>query len=138
MEQVCGVLAMTLPGMMWGIFVLITVHHLILIIARIFFWRQVKNQLMILMAALVQQRNILVLTLVKQRQNFAWVWIAMGIIVICLLIKKKPKANNKNANFPTQFCSGSKSEKVAVGEFLINKICMILQSITVLLINSTY
>ena len=62
----------------------------------------------------------------------------MGIIVICLLAKNTSKANNKNANFPTQFCIGSKSEKVVVVEFLINKICMILQSITVLLINPTY
>ena len=34
----------------------------------------------------------------------------MLIIVICVLMEKKPfkfKAENKNVNFPTQFCLGS-------------------------------
>ena len=41
------------------------------------------------MAALVQQRKSLVLILVKQRQNFAWAYITIMIIVIFLLTEKK-------------------------------------------------
>ena len=44
---------------------------------------------MILMEALVQQRKSLILTLLKQRQDSAWVFSAILIIVICLLTKKK-------------------------------------------------
>ena len=51
----------------------------------------------------------LVLILVKQMQNFPWVYIIILIIIICLLMEKMEKkclvkANNKNINFPTQFC----------------------------------
>ena len=48
-----------------------------------------KVQLSELMEALVQQRKNLVLTLVKQTQNFALVCVIMLNIVICLLMKKK-------------------------------------------------
>ena len=41
------------------------------------------------MEALVHQRKKLVLILVNQTQNFAWVCIIMLIIVICLLMEKK-------------------------------------------------
>ena len=41
------------------------------------------------MVVLVQQRKSLALTLVKQRQNFAWACITVVIIVICLLMGKK-------------------------------------------------
>ena len=47
------------------------------------------------------------INLSKQTQNFPGVCIIMVIIVICLLMEKKPKADNKNFNFPTQFCFGS-------------------------------
>ena len=63
---------------------------------------------------LVHQRKSLVLILVKQSQNFAWVYIAIMIIVIFFYNRKeinKFKANNKNGNFPTQFCLGSISSK---------------------------
>ena len=61
------------------------------------------------MDALAQQRKILVLLLVKQTQNFAWVCIITLIIVMFVNGKEilKFKANNKNVNFPTQFCLGS-------------------------------
>ena len=41
------------------------------------------------MEALVRQKKILVLPLVKQRQKFAWVYIIMGIVVIFLLTQIK-------------------------------------------------
>ena len=41
------------------------------------------------MKALVHERKILALVLVKQTQNFAWVYIIMLIIVICLVMEKK-------------------------------------------------
>ena len=41
------------------------------------------------MAVLVQQRKSLVLILVKQRQNFATIYITIMIIVICLIAEKK-------------------------------------------------
>ena len=44
---------------------------------------------MTLMPALVQQRKILVLILVYQRQNFAWLCNAIMIIVICILTEKQ-------------------------------------------------
>ena len=47
------------------------------------------------MAVLVQQRKNLILILVKQTQNFAWVCIATMIIVICLLTEKKPTSLNR-------------------------------------------
>ena len=39
--------------------------------------------------SVVQQRKSLVLMLVKQSQKFAWVCIAMVVIVICLLMENK-------------------------------------------------
>ena len=46
-----------------------------------------------------------VLILVKQNQNFAWVCIIMVITVYLLMEKKSNfKADDKNLNFPTQFC----------------------------------
>ena len=48
-----------------------------------------RDQLMILTIALPQQRKNLVLTLVKQRENFAWVCITMVIIVICMYINQR-------------------------------------------------
>ena len=52
-------------------------------------------------------KRSLVLKLVKQGQNFDRVCIIMVIIVFFLLMEKKFKADNKNVNFPTQFCLGS-------------------------------
>ena len=48
-----------------------------------------KIPLMVLMEALVHQRKSLVLNLVKQGQNFGWVYITIMAIVICLLTEKK-------------------------------------------------
>ena len=59
------------------------------------------------MEDLVHERKNLVLTLLKQIQSFASICIIMVIIVICLLMEKKFKANNKNVNFPTWICLGS-------------------------------
>ena len=41
------------------------------------------------MENLVRERKNLVLILLNQMQNFAWVYIIMMIIVICLLMEKK-------------------------------------------------
>ena len=57
------------------------------------------------------ERN-LILTLIKKKQNFTWVYITMVITVICLLKKVyKFKANNKNVHFPNQPCLGNISNK---------------------------
>ena len=48
-----------------------------------------KIPLMVSMKALVHQRKSLVLNLVKQGQNFGWVYITIMAIVICLLTEKK-------------------------------------------------
>ena len=48
-----------------------------------------KIPLMVSMEALVHQRKSLVLNLVKQGQNFGWVYITIMAIVICLLTEKK-------------------------------------------------
>ena len=57
---------------------------------------------------MVQQRKSLVLISVKQAKNFAWVCIIMFLtfhyLIICLLIEKKFKIDNKNVNLPTKFC----------------------------------
>ena len=53
----------------------------------------------------------------------------------------KFNAGDKNTNFPTQFCHGGVSNGFSVTESReasLNKICMIFQSITILLINLTY
>ena len=55
--------------------------------------------------------------LIKQTQNFAWVYILMIIIVICLLLEKRfIKADNKTVNFPTQFRRGSTSNRFGANE----------------------
>ena len=59
------------------------------------------------MEDLVRKRKNLLLTLLKQIQSFASICIIMVIIVICLLMEKKFKANNKNVNFATWICLGS-------------------------------
>ena len=48
-----------------------------------------KDQLLVLMEALVQQRTNLVLTSVLKGQNFGLVCIIVIIINICLLTKQK-------------------------------------------------
>ena len=48
-----------------------------------------KVQLLVLMEALVHQRKMFVLNLVKQRQYSALVSIIIVIIVICLLMENK-------------------------------------------------
>ena len=67
---------------------------------------------MVLMVVSALQRKRVVLTLLQQRQNFASVYVTVGITVICCLWEKyKFKADYENTNFPTQFCLGSLSEK---------------------------
>ena len=41
----------------------------------------------------------------------------MLIIVVSLLMEKKIKANNKNVNFPTQFCLRSISNRFSATDF---------------------
>ena len=53
----------------------------------------------------------------------------------------KFKTDNKNFNFPTQFCLGSRSNGFSASgsrEVSLNGIVMIFQSIAILLINLTY
>ena len=55
-----------------------------------------------IMENLVHQRKSLVLNLLKQTPNFAWISIIMLIIVICLLMEKKSsnlKPTVKMSNF---------------------------------------
>ena len=52
-------------------------------------------QILGLMEALVNQRKSLVLVLVYQTTNFAWVYVMMLIIIICLLMEK----NSLNLNW---------------------------------------
>ena len=62
--------------------------------------------------SLLQRKNF-VLNLVNQKQNFAWVFIIIGIVVIHLLTNKKSvtlKLAKKNSNFTTQFCLANISE----------------------------
>ena len=65
------------------------------------------------------------------------------IILICLLTEKKSmfKADNKNVNFPTQFCLGRISKKLMllnVEKCFLKEMYTNLQSIAMLLINRTY
>ena len=61
------------------------------------------------MEAFVHQRKSLVLLiLVKQTENYAWVSIIMLVIVICLLMEKKPlnlKPTIKMLTFQLNFVS---------------------------------
>ena len=45
--------------------------------------------LFLLKDALVHQKNSLVSILVKQAQHFAWVYVIMVVVAICLLMEKK-------------------------------------------------
>ena len=94
------------------------------------------------MEPFVHQEKGLVLILLNQTQNLAWVCILMLIIVISLLMEKKCefKAGNKNVNFPTQFCLGSISNRFSATESREVSFngSVYYFSITVLLINLTY
>ena len=68
-----------------------------------------KVILLVLLEPLVHKIKSLVLTLLRQRQTFAWVYITVMIIIICVLMQKeifKFKAKSGNVNFPTQFRLG--------------------------------
>ena len=68
---------------------------------------------MVLLEALVHQWKSLVLTLVKQTRNFASVYMIMVIYSYLFVNGKeifKVKADNKNVNYPTQFCLWSISD----------------------------
>ena len=74
---------------------------------------------MVLMKTLGHHGKSLILTLVKERQNVAWVYIILVIIFICLLTEKKSvylkiKNDTKNFNFLTQFCLVSMSNRFGV------------------------
>ena len=56
------------------------------------------------MEALVYQRKVLVLILVKETQNFVCVCIIMVFLFVNGKEIFKFKADNRNLNFPTQFC----------------------------------
>ena len=58
-----------------------------------------KDWCLILIETLVHQRKSFVLTLLKQGYNFAWVCIA-----VMIMENFEFKANNKNVNFPAEFC----------------------------------
>ena len=83
---------------------LLTFSHLILTIARIISYRQVKDILLVLIETLVHQRKSLGSILVKQRQSFVCVCITRVIIVICWLKDKKVCKFKANDKFPNQ-CS---------------------------------
>ena len=61
------------------------------------------------MEALAHQRKSLILILLKKTQNFVLVYINADNSNLFVNGQEifKFKADNKNANFPTQFCLGS-------------------------------
>ena len=81
-----------------------------------------KAKFLVSKEALVQRKNI-VLILLKQTQNFAWVYVIIFIIVNIFVNEKevfKFKADNRNVNFRTQFCLGSISNGFITIILLIN------------------
>ena len=138
--------------------VLIIVHHLMLTITRIILKWQEKVQLLEIMQDLVHQKKSLLLTLIKQTQFFLFFvfYFFVFIIIIIIIILSlhynrgntylfvngkeifKFKASNKNDNFPTRFCLGSISNAFSAIDSSEMEMCMIFQSITILLINTTY
>ena len=64
----------------------VVVHHLILTIVRITVEYYLKDQLMVLIEAFMHQ--IKCLTLIRKRRTFAWIYITMVIIVVCLLTEE--------------------------------------------------
>ena len=123
---------------------LIIFHHLILTIATIIFQVKVKVQLLVLIEASAQQRKSFVLILVKQTQIFGWVCIAMLIIVICLLMEEKSfvlKSTIKMLTFQLSFFLEVYLMDLVLlilEKYLYREVCMIFQSITILLINLIY
>ena len=78
-----------------------------------------KTQVMELMEALDHQRKRLVLILVKQTQKFSWVLHYHADNSYLFVNGKeilKFKADNKNINFPTQFCLRSISNGFSASE----------------------
>ena len=84
----------------------------------------------------------LVLVLLNETQNC--VCIIMPTIAICLLIEKKYLSSKlrKKVNFATEFCLASISNGLSATEsremYFLMEMCMIFQSITILLIHLTY
>ena len=142
MEKVHGVFVMAMLGML-KLLVLIVVHPPMLIIGRIVFQCYVRKILLVLIESLVYQIKSLVLTLVKQRQYFARVYIKMVIIVIILLTEKKPlslKSIMETSIFSLSFVQESYLIDLVLlrlGKQPQEKLFMIFQSITILLINLT-
>ena len=85
-EEVHEILVMAMLTKLY-LLVLIIVVDLMLIITKII--HLLLGKRLTYGIYLVHQRKISVLTLIKQRQNFAWVYVATIIIVIYLLIEKK-------------------------------------------------
>ena len=77
-----------------------------------------KDQLLVLMEASVQQRKSAVLILVKQTKFCLSLHYNGESSYLFVNGKEifKFKANNKNVNFPTQFCLGSISNKFGATE----------------------
>ena len=77
-----------------------------------------KDQLLVLMEAPVQQRKSVVLILVKQTKFCLSLHYNGESSYLFVNGKEifKFKANNKNVNFPTQFCLGSISNKFGATE----------------------
>ena len=125
------------------VLVLIMANLIVMIILRIKFKCLVKEQLIILMTTLVLQRKRLVLVLLKQRQNFAWVCITMVIIFLSFLTRKKfitLKFIIRISTFQFNFCKKTYLKNLMLlnlEKYLIKEICMISQSNTTLLINMT-
>ena len=125
------------------VLVLIMANLIVMTILRIKFKCLVMEQLIILMTTLVLQRKRLVLVLLKQRQNFAWVCIRMVIIFISFLTRKKFITLKFIIRISTfQFNFGKKTYLknlmlLNLEKYLIKEICMISQSNTMLLINMT-
>ena len=115
-EQVHVVLVMVLLKML-KFLVLIIVHHLILIIPKITFHCQVKDQLMILMAASEEKKQrkndtekCFIISFCKAKTSF-WLSLHYNCYKSYLFVNGKAiekfKANNRNVDFPAQFFLGN-------------------------------
>ena len=78
-----------------------------------------KDHLLTLMEAIVQQKKSFLSTIPRQRQNFARVYIAMVIIVIYLLTEKK-SINLKQIIGPSTFQFNFVVEKYLMDSVLLS------------------
>ena len=94
---------------------MIIAHHLILAVLKIYFLILGNGDIFDINGRFgVPERN-LILILVKQRQFFFFLISYYDADNSCLIVNGKEiyifKANNKNDNFPSQFCLGRISQK---------------------------